>query len=227
MKKIGIPGWVIDGKTFGIGLAYAEFIRKFGQLIILNPDEPIRDDLDLLFLSGGADITPHQHRNSRLSLYTQSSNPILEYFDNTCLEKYIEQGTPIFGVCRGAQKLWSLFGGNIVQNCYNHDQSSTNKHECHGLHFDTKFEKEYSPLVDSVTSRHHQTMSSKEKYPHDTLEVIAWAKEMWGKKPVIRHDIVEIFTVRNKNIIGVQYHPEDNSTEYLSHSLIKKLLKDE
>lgn len=222
MKKIGIPGWSIDGKYFGVGLSYAEYFRQFGEVIILMPDTPFRNDLDLLVLPGGADITPHQHANSTLSLYTGSSNPMLEYFDNVMLPDYLNSDTPIIGICRGAQKLWSLHGGEFIQHCIDHEQSSYNKDECHGLFFTENY-KHNSKLVEKVTSRHHQTMSVKNGTP-EQLTVIAYAKEGTGKTSYLREDIVEVFKVTDKEIYGVQYHPEDMPNDLFTPKLIENLL---
>lgn len=223
MIKIGMPSWVYKN-FYGIKTSYAEYIRSIGELVMLNPDDPCRDDLDLLILPGGADVTPHQHKISKLSLMTGSSNPLLEYFDNKVLPDYINQETPIFGICRGAQKLWSLFGGAINQHIDDHEQSSYDTDECHGLYF---VDKEYDTIKVNVTSRHHQAMYvSKDTNPD--LEVIAYATEE-KLKPVskiltYRPDIVEAFRVKGRQIAGVQYHPEDNRDDSFTPIIIDKLL---
>ena len=218
-KKIGIPGWSTGENSWGITKPYGEFIRKFGQCIILFPDEPVRNDLDLLFLPGGMDINPTT-LNSDFSLYTGNSNPSLEYFDTYKLPEYIKNGVPVFGVCRGAQRLWSMYGGELIQHNPYHQQSEYPKEECHTLKLVAEYSNLYSKSVNKVNSRHHQSMSIVNTYP-DALEVIAFAKE---NDKYIRKDIVEIFKHKTLNIYGVQYHPEDCPTEKISSIIISDLL---
>src|SRR5690606_36400608 len=132
--QIGIPGWTIDRKYFGITLPYAEFINEYGTVNILSPDMQVRTDLDLLILPGGADIAPSRFSQTFApSYYTGLSNPQLEYFDKYKLPDYISMEMPILAICRGSQSLWQIFGGQMNQHNYWHKQSEHNKDECHEL----------------------------------------------------------------------------------------------
>ncbi len=58
-KVIGIPGWKTGDNSFGIGVSYAEFLSQFGSVRILMPGDAEQiPELDLLVLSGGADVLP-------------------------------------------------------------------------------------------------------------------------------------------------------------------------
>lgn len=217
-KKIGIPGWSTGDNSWGITKPYGEYIRQFGQAIILFPDDPVREDLDLLFLPGGLDVNPATI-DTKISLYTGVGNPSLEYFDTHKLPEYIDNGTPVFGVCRGAQRLWSMFGGKLIQHNPYHKQSEHSKDECHKLKFTDNY-THLSKLVNEVNSRHHQSMSIVDSTP-DELEVIALAKET---DKCIRYDIVEIFKHKDFPIYGTQYHPEDCPTERVASVIISELL---
>src|SRR5690606_29043546 len=185
--KIGMPGWAVEGKYFGVGLAYAEFVNSYGQLHILSPDMDIRTDLDLLVLPGGADVAPSRFPESeKPSYYTGPSNPLLEYFDKYKLPKYIDAGIGILSICRASQSIWQMFGGKMNQHNYWHEQSKFPKDECHNLSWTSEeYRIEYGPLMDKVNSRHHQTMIGGKHTP-DELEVIAYAKE----QALIFEDIV-------------------------------------
>ena len=52
----------------------------------------------------------------------------LEYFDTVMLQKYIDAGVPIFGICRGAQTMIAHFGGKLDQD-YPQKYSSPNRGE--------------------------------------------------------------------------------------------------
>lgn len=219
---IGCPGWVLEGKYFGLTLPYIEFISSFGKLYIITPkDAENPPDLDLLILPGGADINPLTYGEVP-SFRTGQPNLMLEFFDERMLPFYIKNDTPIFAICRGAQKLWSYFGGKLVQHNPNHKQSSNSKDECHELGFTTEY-KGREKLIGKVTSRHHQTMDSTQGVP-DVLDVIAFSGEKRGIVTDIDESVVEIFRHKYMDIYGVQFHPEDNSTDRLSSLIIKELL---
>lgn len=217
-----MPGWVIDNKVFGVTIPYAEFIRKYGQLVILTPDEPVRDDLDLLVLPGGADVAPHKHTNSKLSMYTGSSNAMLEYFDNKILPQYIESKQSILTICRGSQLIWSYFGGEIIQHFPNHTQSDYPTDQCHPVIYNEGY-KHYKKLLSHVNSRHHQVMSTN-NLPEE-LEVIAYAGEEFNDKLYVLNNVVEIYQHKTLPIMGYQGHPEDMPDDKLTDLFIEHLFK--
>lgn len=220
-KTIGIPTWVGSG-MIGCKVSYIEFLRKFGNVVLLQPDE-IDLNIDILILPGGADISPDKHENSLLSLHTKASNPMLEYFDTHCLPEYIKADIPIIGICRGAQKLWSTFGGHILQHVDDHTQSTYDEDDCHQLEYlDTSYIPEDKNSW--VNSRHHQTMSYQDC--PDILHPIALAVDMDGKKKIIRTDIVEIFKVKNKSIYGLQFHPEDLQNSSIFYKILNNIYND-
>lgn len=220
MKKIGIPGWMVGENSFGVNVSYLDFIRPFGSTVILTPDDVVNPPkLDLLVLPGGADLLPLSY-GAVPGYRTQKSNPILEHFDANMLPGYIRNNTPIFAICRGAQRLWAMYGGVIDQHNPWHEQSKHQYDQCHQLIFENKF-KDYSKLIDKVTSRHHQCMDASIDTPQG-LEVIAYAKNH-GDVPF--REVVEIFKHEELPIFGVQFHPEDhNATDNLSVQIIQNLL---
>lgn len=225
MKKIGIPAWKIDDKCFGVSIPYINWISKFGNPILILPtdvDNPPK--VDLLILPGGLDVNPITYGKIP-GFYTQNSNVFLEHFDENILPKYLELNTPIFGICRGAQKLWAMNGGNINQHVNWHETSSYPTHQCHYLYFTEEFSK-FGKDVRKVTSRHHQTCNG-ENTP-ENLKVIAYAGEEYGKKIYPIDEIVEVFKHKTKPIVGVQYHPEDHDgTDDFTSKIINKLLNNE
>lgn len=226
MKKlIGIPGYMYDKVHFGVGIAYMEYISQFGIPVIITPQHVNRiPDVDMLYIPGGLDVNPVTF-GSIPRYHTQNSNVLLEWWDSKTLPQYLEKNTKILAVCRGAQQLWALHGGQITQHNDWHEQSSYPEQECHSLSFTPDYKK-WNNYIQDVTSRHHQCMDGSKNVP-ESLEVIAYANEPIDKnKEEERKDIVEIFKIKNKNIYGMQFHPESHSsTDQLTPWLIKELLK--
>lgn len=221
MKIIGIPGWVVGDTTFGVKFSYLEFIQKFGIARILTPmDSENPPEVDMIITPGGTDVSPVSY-GAVPGFRTQRSNPWLEHFDNNILPEYIERETPVFAICRGAQQIWAKYGGHIDQHNGWHEQSKHDTDRCHELYFKAGYHQ-YSKLIDKVTSRHHQCMDSSEPYGvPDELNVIAYAKVgNDGAKQV-----VEVFEHKERQIFGVQFHPEDhNGSDTLCSKIINEYL---
>lgn len=223
MKKIGIVGWVSNG-MFGVTQPYAEFASRFGEVHVISPSNPFREDIDLLILPGGADVNPARY-SQRVSFYTGSSNPHLEFFDLERLPHYVDNQTPILGICRGAQSLWTAFGGSMVQHNYWHTQSSHNKDEVHEIFWkDPNNIKRFGKLIQKVNSRHHQTMDGRvsSELLEKNLEILAYAKREDGSAD---ESIVEIFKHKELPILGLQSHPEDMPNDLFTPTIIAQFLK--
>lgn len=220
MSKIGIPGWLI-GDAFGVTTSYAEFISKWGDLIIIPPssiDNP--PEVDMIICPGGADILPSTYGEVP-SFKIGRSNPILEHWDKNILPIYMDRKTPILAICRGMQKLWTMYGGKLIQNNEYHDQSNNQTHQCHELIFTEKYRR-LSDKISKVTSRHHQSCSIENGIPSE-LEVIAYSMV---SKNTYDSDVVEIFTHESYPMYCVQYHPEDHdNSDVLIDQFMNELLR--
>lgn len=223
-KKIGVVGWNTGENTFGVGKNYLTWISKFGAPIILTPHNREIENLDLLILPGGADINPWTYGEIP-HFNTGTPNVMLEYFDAVMLPQYIESGIPIFAICRGAQKLWTLAGGSLDQHNNWHAQSESGTNDvAHGLCY-TQDYKNWKGLLNKVNSRHHQTMDASgiSKGIPDILDVIAYSEA--NKSNSYFPQIVEMFKFKTKEIYGVQFHPEDLPENELIPQIINSLLK--
>lgn len=222
-KQIGIPGWM-GSNMFGITRNYAEFISRFGNVVVLSPNDDIREDLDMLVLPGGKDVNPARYADE-ISFYTGDPNPHLEFFDEKKLPGYLEMNIGILSICRASQSLWAMYGGKLNQHIYNHKQSMDQDHQCHHLHWNSeKLAKTYGKLLDTVNSRHHQSMDGTQGAP-DGLEILAFSKEKHKEWEEIRPDIVEIFRSTDRKIFGYQGHPEDMRYDGLTPMIMKELLE--
>lgn len=210
MKKIGIIG-TQQNNIFGVPTKYMEWASQFGELIILSPQNDIQKDLDLLILPGGADINPMIY--AKTPFYNLGRpNPYLEFFDKEILPKYIENKTPIFGICRGMQAINIAFSGTL-KNINGHPTNySENRRERKHYIYLTQKPTELLP----VNSLHHQII---DKLGID-LEILAKHCDNQGNEK----QTIEAITHKTLPIIGVQWHPEEINDQY-AISLVNKLLK--
>lgn len=214
---VGIPGWLIGENSFGISLPYLEFIRNnipSPNIRILLPETPVIKNLELLILPGGADINPMRY--GQMPMFTTSRpDPIKEWFDVYVLPRYIENNVPIFGICRGMQAIAVALKGSLLQDMYHETNSSDDPFEA--VHEITIRETPSRKV--KVNSRHHQSVL---EYPEDNpfIQVLAVHKKT---------EHVEAIRIKDKPIVGVQWHPEDmynedglKYTRELLNSIIKK-----
>lgn len=192
MKKIGIVGSVKHG-MFGADIKYMEFAAKFGQVHLLTPDMPVQD-LDLLILKGGADVS--FNAQGQFSYMTGASNPFLEYFDEHILPEYIERRIPIFGICRGMQALNVMFGGTLKHHLYFHPTNGQDR--SYKVHHVTNKDKEHLFKVNSI---HHQCV----KELGEGLRPLLYSTNEKAEK--LGH--IEAFEHETLPIVAVQWHPEE------------------
>jgi putative glutamine amidotransferase len=221
-KKIGIVGWSTGESSFGVTKPYLQYLSSFGQVEILTPSKYIREDLDLIVLPGGQDVSS--------SVYGEvpgfmNSNPDLykEYFFLNNLEQYIEAGKSIFGICLGMQQLAVYFGSGLTQHLpalgihgYYSDPREELVHSVH-VHLpedDVKF-------TQKVNSMHHQGVLLQDLSKSLTPLAIQKAKNVETGMSV-----VEALMHKDFPIAGVQWHPE-HIYDKLTNLLITKLLKNE
>ena len=221
--KIGIPGWMIKG-TFGVSKSYAGFIRKFGEMIVLDPDHEIRIDLNCIVLPGGADVDTRRYGQAP-DVLTGNPDIFKEYFDTVHLPKYIEMGVPIFGICRGMQSLWVHFGGKLSQDMmldreiYDHPTNELDD-PCSPMHIASVDDDVLSMRFNDgknfihVNSRHHQVVDDTRDIP-ECLQIISRETE---------NQTVEAFMHKELPIVAFQHHPEDCYT-HLTYKIFADLIE--
>jgi putative glutamine amidotransferase len=202
--RIGIPTNLRD-KRFGTHGNYIEWVAQFGQPVLLTPHVDQFDQFDVLFLTGGKDVS------SNLTYLNGASDPHLEWFDKTYIQRSFDAGKPIFGVCRGMQTLNIHFGGT-VRNLYGAALEESNvcdnekeKNTCHESII-TILNEEL--LVNSI---HHQVVHTLAK----GFTVVAKSKY---------HNHPEAIIHKDNKVAAVQWHPEkinDKSSKELFNRILR------
>lgn len=214
-KKIGIVGSSMGENSFGVQKTYLEMISKFGDPVIIMPNDGLID-CDLLILPGGADVNPSVYGETP-SFYTSNSDVFKQAFYDNKLKLYIENRTPIFGICLGLQMIATFFGSKLTQHLGGHPQSSSSRsEEAHKVHL---IDNQGRVLADKkntfgVNSLHHQGLLLENM--SDNLIPTLVSEGNQGIIEGLRH--------KSLPIAGVQFHPEENLNQF-SINCILDLLK--
>lgn len=224
-KTIGIVGHYTGHNSFGVSKPYLEFFRWFGRVTIINPFEQDVQDLDLLVLPGGPDVSPWRYLEPEDELSIMNGSPcfVREHFDRHMLPQYIAAEVPIFGICRGHQTLAVHFGAKLVQDMYHETNADSDGAKLmHGLllNHDAILNIPTIPIDDfKVNSRHHQTVM----FPPANATVLAIYDGKWGEEDPMDNEIEALTYWPNYPAHTVQWHPED-ARDLFSAQLIRHLL---
>lgn len=195
--RIGIPGWKTGENSFGCSIPYLEFISRFGEAVILQPNSKYDDTINLIVVPGGADTSPMMY-NQPPNYRTGSNDPFKDHFAYNMLPKYIANNIPVLGICLGAQQLIALHGGKLVQH-YNFDYTANRQERSEELTFvntPNVLMNRINKNNYKVNSMHHQGIYNVPEH----FDIIAKSKKFSN---------VEIFMSKDETILGVQYHPEE------------------
>ncbi len=109
--------------------AAAHWVMRRGALVLMVPtlgfDAEIErrrvsirqyvDVLDGLLMQGGADVSPSSYGQQPLRP-EWSGDAVRDRYEIELIEGFLEQGKPVFGICRGAQLINVFFGGSLYQD---------------------------------------------------------------------------------------------------------------
>ncbi|WP_046992985.1 anthranilate synthase component II [Aliarcobacter butzleri] len=127
-----------------------------------------------------------------------------------CLDviKYFANKKPIFGICLGHQAIGQVFGGKVVKaKNMMHGKTSLIK-----VVKDTKIFEELPQ--EFIQTRYHSLIVDKNELPEDII-VTSYSTD---------DDEIMSLEIKDKQIYGVQFHPESIMSEY-GYKIIGNFLK--
>lgn len=121
-------------------------------------------EADVVVFVGGVDISPELYGQKKLP-QTQSPSIRRDQEEKVIYDECVRLGIPMFGICRGAQFLHAMNGGDLWQHVENHGGDD---HLIYDLEED---------VFVNATSYHHQMLAL-----NSTIDVIAVCKDQVSRK---------------------------------------------
>jgi gamma-glutamyl-gamma-aminobutyrate hydrolase PuuD len=189
----------------------AMYARLFSRSCCSKADTP--EEADLVIFSGGSDVNP--------ALYGQSGHNTT-WWDNDRDEKDTalfnlckSMGIPMVGVCRGAQFLHVMNGGQLYQDVDSH----SSPHAMVDVH-----SKE---VLNRVSSVHHQMVMDNTEGGMEIIGVSRGVSECRHMNAIDcetgNNDDIEAFYYRKTGCLGVQGHPEYQGFNRFSVWFLEKI----
>jgi putative glutamine amidotransferase len=199
---------------FGVSQSYALAVERAGGMPVLVPpqadEEALRAvsaRLDGLLLSGGGDIDPTRYGEELLSV-CGPIEPERDALEIPLAQIALEEGKPIFGICRGMQLLNVATGGTLYQDitAQRPEMAPHPTTDYQGRRDQTAHEIDIQPgsLLASITDTTHHAVNS---FHHQALkrlgsgvEILAWSED----------GLPEAMAVAGHPFaLAVQFHPEE------------------
>lgn len=188
MKKVLISCLTHDAHN------YIHALKQAGVNPILSSEIENESLYDGLLLPGGGDIAPIlYHRKNRGSNNISVTEDIIQLL---LFHRFLEQGKPILGICKGMQLINVALGGSLMQDLPTgtlHAFDEADRYHSTKALSESRIHSLYGS--DFITnSAHHQAINKL----GDNLIITQYAKD--GVAEAIEHTTLPV--------IGVQWHPE-------------------
>ena len=200
--------WVMNRRYFDACVS----VGAVPWMVPLLDDDPetlraVYDRLDGLFIAGGVDMDPGSYGEERHELCGRTDLP-RDAVELAMVRWALEDGKPVFGVCRGMQVINVAAGGTLLQDCSLFDGAA--KHDyfpgagwardylAHDVTLaeGSRLHAAFGGAEAKVNSMHHQAI----RRLGDGLRVTAFAPD--GLAEAVEGTDPEHF------LVGVQWHPE-------------------
>lgn len=233
-KTIGIVAkWTKEG--VGVATPYRNFLRKFANIVFIDPSNRNITPVDLLVLQGGADVNPLRYGQFPAD-ETQGPDLTQEFFDVYTLPKYLAEGIPVFGICRGFQTLCVHYGCSMEQHISQAVSSKSRRERVDS--------QEITQTVLDLGLLKLDNFSVKKKEKADkaepkTIENCIYETNSLHHQGLFRHNIndkiiplminnsyknIEAMITSDGKAAGVQWHPEELIFDQFSINLINLML---
>ena len=196
--RVGVTGnarrWAPGWWCTALALRLAGGIPE--RISVRHP--PSGQPLDALVIGGGSDIGP-EHYGGDVTARVKA-DPERDVLEIDWIKKAIRDNIPILGICRGAQLINVVLGGNLHQDIRSIRVKTRNRP---GLLPTKRVELETDSQIAGicrgthirVNSLHHQAVDR----PGEGLKAVGWDRD---------RIVQTIESESSRPIIGVQWHPE-------------------
>lgn len=186
--------------------SYVDAVAAAGGTPLLLP--PIGTDpgvlklLDGLIIIGGTDVDPDFYGADRHE--KTYSQPSRDKHDLALTRAGLDQGLPLFAICRGAQILNVALGGTLIQHLPDVNAEADRHRPGPGLYGKVQF-------TTTPGSRCHELLGGTAESPcyhHQALDQVAEGLQVTARAADGTIEAVE--TTSGPWVLGVQFHPEEN-----------------
>lgn len=217
MKKIGIAGNHNLHANPKFGTNYVNYIQKnyitgitdAGALPIILPiSQPALvvdyvSVIDALVLAGGQDVSPDYYGEEPLPELGEIDRQ-RDIFELALVKEMIRVGKPIFGICRGAQVINVALGGTLYQDLASQYSGLSVKHN----QYPTKWATPTHELKWQRPNWLSNVISPKSlvnTFHHQAIKALGHGLVL---DAVSSDGVIEAFSDEQRQIYGVQWHPE-------------------
>jgi len=203
---------------------YVAAILQSGGLPLLIPASPPElaaqtvASIDGLLLIGGGDVSPARY-GAVVEKETTGVDSDRDQSELALVAAATRRGTPVLGICRGAQLINVAFGGSLHQhlqasNTVDHTQPRRRYEAVHGVLLEA-----YSLLAELIGSRELRVNS----IHHQGIDELGHGLDAAGRA---EDGLVEVIENRDLRVLAVQWHPECLPLELTSKRLFSWLVNE-
>ncbi|QOR38142.1 type 1 glutamine amidotransferase [Billgrantia diversa] len=172
--------------------------RHGGRPLRLSPSRPLPEALDGLIIGGGDDIQAHLY-GGEMQLDVRL-DPQRDELELELMERFIPQGKPVLGICRGAQMLNVHLGGTLDPDIYTTHEGLKRRRtvlprKTVDIMDDSQLRRILKVSWCRINSLHHQAV---QEAGHG-IEIVARDRDGLVQGIESHH---------HEFLIGVQWHPE-------------------